>query len=409
MGYEAVKTIELGDSVQLDPNAKLIRVEQGNNKLFNRVYGDIANPECVLVVPPTHYCVLLKNGAPQDIRSGGEYPLFTNLKKKFFGGYKKPAPIAIDVIFMSKTLHAVIKWGTSEPMRVRDTYTNVPCNLRAFGEFEFMMKDPMQFYLTIVGSDKSYSMADLKARITSKVMLHLENAMKKTINAKGLTYDRLDEERLYISESVVPSLAPILDKDFGIELIGVIVSSMTIDNADIERIEAARLVKDQEIRERRDAKELALELERLDDKKWEREVFLRELERVDKDKFHEVLKIFNEHHIPGTRQSGAGVPTAADKLPEDDACPECGAPRDPSSKFCKVCGTRYPVAKEAPKAAAGGSVKCPNCGADIPAKSKFCPECGQPAPKAGPRFCSECGTKVEDPNTKFCPECGHKL
>lgn len=401
MAYETIKTIEIGESEQLEPNAKIIRVEQANEKLFNRVYGDVVNPECKLVVEPTHYCVLIKNGAVQDIRSGGEYPIFPNLKKKLFGGYKKPDPVAIDVIFMSKTLHSVLKWGTAKPMAVRDTYTDVPCHLRAYGEIEFAMLDPMKFYLEIVGSDKSYKMEDLKKRIINNILFHLEPAMAKAINRKGLSYDRLDEEKLEISENVTPEIGKIMADKYGISLIQLSIQSMTIDDEDIEEIEAVRREKADEIKNKRDAKELAAELERLDDKAWQREILLKEIEHADKAKFYEVLKIIGESEGKTTRGEKRGAPV----VEEDEVCPECGTPVDPNSKFCPTCGTRY-MKKKAPKGQ-GASIKCPNCGAEVPAGSKFCPECGEKV-ETGPKFCPECGKEVP-PGSKFCPECGHRF
>ena len=52
----------------------------------------------------------------------------------------------------------------------------------------------------------------------------------------------------------------------------------------------------------------------------------------------------------------------------------------------------------------GQSRQCPNCNALLHGNPKFCPECGSKLSNV----CPNCGTAVKA-NAKFCPECGTKL
>jgi len=71
---------------------------------------------------------------------------------------------------------------------------------------------------------------------------------------------------------------------------------------------------------------------------------------------------------------------------EPKRCPACGAPSEPSAKFCGECGAEL-VAEPATPSPVESARRCPACGAEQRTPAKFCRDCGapmagQPAPVA---------------------------
>ena len=115
-------------------------------------------------------------------------------------------------------------------------------------------------------------------------------------------------------------------------------------------------------------------------------------------------------------------------------CPSCGAPNDPTNRFCDQCGRRLtePAPVPTPTATAHDqptalATSCPSCGTAILPGERFCSICGadllaippssMPAseqatlitPPPSPKLvCPECGDPVL-PGERFCDNCGADL
>lgn len=74
-------------------------------------------------------------------------------------------------------------------------------------------------------------------------------------------------------------------------------------------------------------------------------------------------------------------------------CPHCGAPNDPESLFCEICGARL------------RDMCCPKCGAVIDEGCDFCENCHS---YVSTDRCPFCYGLVGEDDT-FCPDCGAPL
>ena len=97
-----------------------------------------------------------------------------------------------------------------------------------------------------------------------------------------------------------------------------------------------------------------------------------------------------------TMAAPGATQTPPQQAPGSSACPKCGYPVGPGLKFCPNCGNPL---SELPK------VKCVNCGKEIPEGSKFCPFCGATQHAQAAPHCVTCGKEIM-PGMKFCPYCG---
>ena len=98
-------------------------------------------------------------------------------------------------------------------------------------------------------------------------------------------------------------------------------------------------------------KEYLAELERLDDKQWEREKYLLEIKQNDKEAYYEVLKVI-----------GAKEPASVG----GNFCPKCGHSVEPNQAFCPACGQKL----------AKTETVC-SCGHVNSGDAAFCGGCGK--------------------------------
>lgn len=75
----------------------------------------------------------------------------------------------------------------------------------------------------------------------------------------------------------------------------------------------------------------------------------------------------------------------------EPTCSRCGAPVDPSMKFCEECGNQL------------FGTYCPYCHNELNAGDALCSHCGKPV---NPACCSFCGCAMDE-DEMFCSECGN--
>lgn len=366
-----VSNMALGEVSTLSRDAKFIRFEGTNEDLFWRVYGDVANPDCQIIVPPTHQVVYIKDGVLQDVLEGGMHKVFETVKKGFLGIGRKMDAVAVDLIFMNRTIKFNAHWGTRNPIYARDPITDIPVTIRGNGEFEVGIDNPKKFYLEIVGTEKVFNLDNLRERLQVRLLNEIEPVISKAMHDLFLSYADITMHKKELGQAILPEVNRMFVEDCGLKIYSFTIDVLSAADEEIEIIEREIAERKRELKEKADAKEIAAELERLDDKDWNRNLILRNLESADREKYLEVMKILA---ASGKSKIYVGL----------------GNPEPSSSNYGH----------------GGVGVACPNCGNPVPAGSAFCPTCGA---KMGPQkqFCAACGKEMPA-GAAFCPHCGHK-
>ena len=169
----------------------------------------------------------------------------------------------------------------------------------------------------------------------------------RVLNDKKLTYDQCDANKLEIGNTIGEILSEKFKAEYGVAIKNFIIKKFVWSDEDMAAIENAAA----ERKKQEKLKEYLAEIERLDDKQWERDKYLRNLELQDKNAYYEVLKVI------GTKENDA----------EKSKCPNCGLEYGPADKFCPHCGKR--VSKE--------PIICPDCGKSNSYDAVFCANCGK--------------------------------
>jgi membrane protease subunit (stomatin/prohibitin family) len=180
----------------------------------------------MLTVRESQMAVIVNEGKALDVFGPGLHklttqniPLLTNLKNwdKLF-----ESPFKTDVYFFSTRQQLDAKWGTPQPITVRDKDFGA-VRLRAFGNYNFRVSDPKLFHTEISGTRDSYSASELDGQLRGLVLQHISNA----IAASGIPFLDLAANQQAFAQAMAGALAPEFAK------IGLKLDGMTVQNVSL--------------------------------------------------------------------------------------------------------------------------------------------------------------------------------
>lgn len=321
-----------------------------NSVLFVRVTDEVRNKKAMFEIPLTHVAYVIKGGGDGKMYASGTYDVFDDKSdvKKWKKGY------SVDIIYMPKDTSVLINWGTPNKVKYRDEASNKVLNVGSRGQFGITITNHEQFFRKVVGVRKEFDLTDFRKRFSAAVVNEFADCFLTVVRDAKLTYDQFDANRKSIGEQVGAILSAKFENSWGIALVDFIIEWFEISKEDTDAVEDAAA----EVQRQNKLKEHLAELERLEDKQWEREKYLRQLELEDRAAYYEVLKVTG---LPRGGDSGSMTPSVASVF-----CPHCGQSMKGGDIFCPKCGKR--VVKE--------TVICPHCGKTNDGDSAFCGVCG---------------------------------
>jgi len=177
----------------------------------------------VLVVRESQMAMFVNEGQVADVFGPGTHklttqtlPVLTYLKNwdKLF-----QSPFKSDVVFFSTRQRIDQKWGTPQPITIRDKDFGA-VRLRAFGNYAYRITDPKAFYSEISGTRAAYPVADLEGQLRGLVLQNISNA----IAGSGVPFLDLAANQVMFAEALAKELAPAFEK------LGLRVESLTVQN-----------------------------------------------------------------------------------------------------------------------------------------------------------------------------------
>jgi membrane protease subunit (stomatin/prohibitin family) len=183
-----------------------------------------------LTVRESQMAVFVNEGQIADVFGPGMYklttqtlPVLTYLKNwdKLF-----ESPFKSDVYFFSTRIQLGRKWGTPQPITIRDKDFGM-VRLRAFGMYSYKLADPKKFYTEISGTRESYTVDELEEQLRNLVVAtmtstlggselpfldmaanqgllaeRMKTAMAETFVRYGLTLDNFAVENISLPEEL---------------------------------------------------------------------------------------------------------------------------------------------------------------------------------------------------------------
>jgi excisionase family DNA binding protein len=142
-----------------------------------------------VIVREAQSAVFFRDGKSLDTFDAGRHTITTaNIPGliNFIGkAFNDRSPFTAEVYFVSMREFADQKWGTPQPIIVRNTGMGLGVALlQGYGTFGFQVSDPQQFVTQIVGTSGTYRTADIQSRLRSMLLSKLQDLLGETTAAK---------------------------------------------------------------------------------------------------------------------------------------------------------------------------------------------------------------------------------
>lgn len=169
-----------------------------------------------LTVRDSQMAVFVNEGKVADVFGPGLYklttqtlPILTNLQNwdKLF-----ESPFKSEVYFFSTRLQLDRKWGTPNPITIRDKDFGM-VRMRAFGIYSYKIADPGAFYKEISGTREEYRVDDLDGQLRNLVVA----TMTDLFGESGVPFIDMAANQVEFGKAMQEKLLPVF-KRYGLEL-----------------------------------------------------------------------------------------------------------------------------------------------------------------------------------------------
>lgn len=144
-----------------------------------------------VIVRESQNVVFMRDGRALDVFGPGRHtittanvPLLIDFVSKAFGDR---TPFTAEVFYVSMKEFADRKWGTPQPIIVRNPGVGLGVALlQGFGSYSFKVADPQQFVTQIVGAQGYYRTSDIENRLRTMLLSKLQDLLGETTASKSV-------------------------------------------------------------------------------------------------------------------------------------------------------------------------------------------------------------------------------
>lgn len=180
-----------------------------------------------VIVRESQRAVFFRDGKALDVLGPGRHTITTAnipLLIDFIGkAFSDRTPFTAEIYFVSLREFADHKWGTPQPIIVRNPGMGLGVALlQGFGSYSFQVNDPQQFVTQIVGSQGIYRTSDIENRMRSMLLSKLQDLLGETTARSSVV------ELIGLTEELGAGVRAKAQDDFA--AIGLILKSFYIAN-----------------------------------------------------------------------------------------------------------------------------------------------------------------------------------
>lgn len=311
-----------------------------------------------LTVREGQAAIFVNEGQIADVYKPGLYslttqnmPVMTTLRSWKYGF---ESPFKAEVYFVSTRNFLDLKWGTQNPVMMRDPDFGV-VRLRAFGTYGIKVVDPGVFMKQIVGTDGCYTTDEIEGQLRSMLV----SSFAAMLGSSGTAALDLASNYKTMGEKARGEM----ETDF--QGYGLALTRFVIENISVPP-----------------------EVEKMLDTRSQMGIVGGDMGRFTQFQTAQAIPEAAKSGGAGEFMGmGAGIAmgqqmatSMAASLSQQQPAQSTQASQPAAGKFCGQCGKA------------------------TPSEAKFCPECGAQQHEK----CPKCG-KAAEPSDKFCKECGQKL
>ncbi len=273
-----------------------------------------------LIVRPNQVAMLVYNGKVADIFFSGNHelktdnvPIVTKLLNWKFGFQSS---FLAEIWFFGIQVYTARRWGTTSPIIA--PVNNSPMPLRAYGTYNFRIKDARKIFDTLIGSRTYLDVSQVEEFIQSQMLERLPQCLGDLPSVQELGKKQKD-----IAESMEQDLNKFL-LPYGIEITDIQLTSILPPKEIMEALE----------------ERIAMEL--IGDKRdyllYKTADALENLKGGTGDSAQLMMGMMMGQGFFGNKNEAAAKAEAPKALPGSKFCTKCGQKVEASAKFCASCG-----------------------------------------------------------------------
>src|SRR5258705_11640527 len=147
-------------------------------------------------------------------------PILTDLKGWKYG---LESPFKADVYYVVTRLFTGNKWGTANPVMMRDTDFGV-VRLRAYGTYDFRVVDVKKFLKEVAGTDDHFRLDEFNDTMRSRLVSVFTDALASS------KIPALDVASRYaeLGQALLPLINPAIGEKYGLEMTTFIVENVSV-------------------------------------------------------------------------------------------------------------------------------------------------------------------------------------
>ena len=323
--------------------------------------GREINHKSKLIVRESQQAIFVHKGQICDIFPAGTYNLNTDifpiLSKLAGWAYGFQTPITVDVYFVNTKQFTGYKWGTANPIMMRDPEFGM-VRVKGYGSYAFKVDDAGVFLKELFGTNSSFVTSDITDWLKTMLVSALTDALGESkVSALDLAGNTTEFNQI-VKANIQSKF-----KEIGLMLTNLFIENMSVPQ----------------------------EVEKAIDERSKLGILGDKTDVMMKIAAAEAMKDAAKNEGMGGAFMGAGV--------------GIGAGAGMGAVFADAFRSAANTSTEQKPQNQTSSKVCTNCGASLSAKAKFCAECGTKVETK--RFCTNCGAELSG-NAKFCAECGAK-
>jgi membrane protease subunit (stomatin/prohibitin family) len=179
-----------------------------------------------LTVRESQMAMFVNEGKVADVFAPGMFklttqtlPVLTYLKNwdKLF-----ESPFKSDVYFFSTRVQLDRKWGTPNPITIRDKDFGI-VRLRAFGIYSYRIVDPKQFYTEVSGTRESYTRDELEGQLRNTLI----GSMTDLFAESGVPFLDMAANQEEFAKALKAKMEPSFQR-FGMSLDALVVQNISL-------------------------------------------------------------------------------------------------------------------------------------------------------------------------------------
>ncbi|AMJ57976.1 MULTISPECIES: SPFH and helix-turn-helix domain-containing protein [Stenotrophomonas] len=180
-----------------------------------------------LIVRESQMVQFVAAGQYADLFGPGKHTLSTQnipvLSTILGWKYGFESPFKCDVYYLNTRLFTGNKWGTANPVMMRDADFGV-VRLRAFGTYDFRIVDPPKFLKEVAGTDQNFRLDEFADTMRSRIVSVFTEALAKA----GVPALDVASRYSELGEALLPLINPAMSGKYGIEITSFILENVSV-------------------------------------------------------------------------------------------------------------------------------------------------------------------------------------